>query len=275
MAYNNAFESYVEGRILSVMDIGDSDKSAISFYSGVVKKCSDSFNPTYSSEGIFGNPDPLRQYTATERNISVSITLIAPTSTAAETNWRDISRLAQLVYPIYSLVDGEYVITGRPKVKVKLMNLIVNHTNRQHLPGYITNLTFDPNLQDGVYEVRRAGGGEIFPKYIDMSFTFLPEHTSLLGRVEGETDVEGKDNTATEGMSTFPYGFGAASEVKDDNSDSTQSAAEAAADATEAQRETNEARADVIQASKADELQAQASLTEANASSLTTPATPN
>ena len=254
MSYNNAFESYVQGRILSVMDIGDSDKSAINFYSGIVKKCSDSFNPTYSAEGIFGNPDPLRQYTATERNISVSITLIAPTSTAAQTNWRDISRLAQLVYPIYSEIDGEFVITGRPKVKVKLMNLIVNHTNRQHLPGYITNLSFDPNLEDGVYEVRRAGGGEIYPKYIDVNFTFLPEHTSLLGRVEGETNVEGEDNTASDRMATFPYGYGATSEVKDDNADSTQNAPEAAANATEDQIQASENRANLEQATTAEEL---------------------
>jgi hypothetical protein len=272
MSYNNAFESYVQGRILSVMDVGDSDKSAINFYSGIVKKCTDSFNPTYNSEGIFGNPDPLRNYTATERSISVSITLIAPTATAAQTNWGDISRMSQLVYPIYSLIDGEYVITARPKVKVKLMNLIVNHTNRQHLPGYITNLSFDPNLEDGVYEVRRAGGGEIYPKYIDVSFTFLPEHTSLLGRVEGEKDVEGEDNTVSDRMATFPYGYGATSEVKDDNSASTQNAPEAAASATEAQVEANEARKDVQQATKAEEMTEGMSMTEDDAATLKSPA---
>lgn len=220
MAYNNTFESYVSGRILSVMDVGETDsKRAINFYSGVVTKCSDSFNPTYKTEGIFGNADPLRTYTATERSIAVSLTLIAPTLTAARTNWNDISRLAQLVYPTYDKnEDGEYRMIARPMVKVKLMNLICDHSNRSHLPGYITNLSYDPNLVDGVYD----GGREILPKYIEVGFTFLPEHTALLGSLEGD-DSENE-------MSTFPYGFGAKSENKDETSDTTKNATEKAAE---------------------------------------------
>ncbi len=74
------------------------------------------------------------------------------------------------------------------------MNLITNHTSRQHLPGYITNLNIDWDLADGVFEEKRYnGGGEVYPKYLNISFTFLPLHTQVLGTVVGESKSGNKD----------------------------------------------------------------------------------
>jgi hypothetical protein len=240
MSYDTTFESYVEGRILSVISTDGED--TVNLYSGYVTNFSDSFNPTYKSEGIFGNTDPLRQYTATERTIQVSITLVAATSFAAERNLEDTSKLVQFTYPVYAKDGDSFYVASRPEVKVKLMNLIVNHTNRQHLPGFITNLSVDWALDNGVFEK----GNEIYPKEITLSFNFLPEHKNVLGKVigadkSGEADTEGGSGNH---MNSFPYGYGAKKEVKKENPQ--DSAAAEASDAPE-QAEAAERRKEKAQ----------------------------
>jgi hypothetical protein len=126
--------------------------------------------------------------------------------------------------------------------KVKLMNLIVNHTNRQHLPGFITNLSVDWALDNGVFEK----GNEIYPKEITLSFNFLPEHKNVLGKVigadkSGEADTEGGSGNH---MNSFPYGYGAKKEVKKENPQ--DSAAAEASDAPE-QAEAAERRKEKAQ----------------------------
>lgn len=239
MGYNDSFEAYVKGRILSV--ISTDGKQTVDFSSGYVSNFSDSYNPTYQSQGIFGNSDPFRQYTNTERAINVSIVLIAGTWFAAQRNLEDTSKLVQFTYPIYEKTpNGSLVLSGRPEVRVKLMNLITNHTSRQHLPGYITNLNIDWDLADGVFEEKRYnGGGEVYPKYLNISFTFLPLHTQVLGTVVGESKSGDKD-TLTSRMGSFPYGIGAKKEVKQEEQ-KTSAVSDAA---TEEQKEAAENRND-------------------------------
>lgn len=227
MSYDTVFENYVTGRILSV--ISTDGEETLDFYSGIVTNFSDSFNPTYKSEGIFGNTDPLRQYTATERSISVGILLIATTAFAAERNLEDASKLIQFTYPVYARDGSSFFVASRPEVKLKLMNLIVNHTNRQHLPGFITNLSVDWQLDNGVFEK----GNEIYPKEISLSFNFLPEHKNVLGKIIGADKSGEKDSEGGSGnhMNSFPYGFGAKKEIKKENPQN--SAAAEASDAPE------------------------------------------
>jgi len=228
---NNAFTSYVKRRILSVIDLKGSGEK-LEFQSGYVSSFQDSFGVSYGEKQAFGNADPVRPYQGTPRSMSVSIQLVAENFNFARSNMENVSKLAQFCYPAYKseaskgLIGTSIKLSSLPKVAIKMMNLIVNSTNSQHLPGYLSNVNVDFDLQEGVFEVSKE---EIYPKYIKVSFTFFPDHTIVTGHVEGSGQTGEGD--AIDGFSTFPYGVGSKRVLSTDAAakPENQAAAEAAA----------------------------------------------
>jgi hypothetical protein len=205
---NNAFTGYVKGRILSVIDLKGTGET-LEFLSGYVDSFQDSFGVSYGEKQAFGNADPIRPYEGTPRSMSVTLQLIAENFNFARSNMENLSKLAQFCYPSYSVEakDGDIgksiKLKNLPKVAIKMMNLIINSTNRQHLPGYISNVNVDFDLKEGVFEVSKE---EIYPKYIKVSFTFFPDHSIVTGHIEGSNQTGEADSV--DGFNTFPYGIG-------------------------------------------------------------------
>ena len=205
---NNAFTSYVRGRILSVIDLKGTGES-LEFTSGYVSSFQDSFGVSYGEKQAYGNADPIRTYQGTPRTMSVSIQLVAENINFARSNMENLSKLAQFCYPAYSAeaskgdIGKQIKLSSLPKVAIKMMNLIVNSTNRQHLPGYLSNVSVDFDLEDGVFELSKE---EIYPKYIKVSFSFFPDHTIVTGHIEGSSQTGEADSV--DSFKTFPYGVG-------------------------------------------------------------------
>ena len=227
---NNAFTSYVRGRVLSVIDLKGTGDS-LEFTSGYVSSFQDSFGVSYGEKQAYGNADPIRPYEGTPRTMSVSIQLVAENINFARSNMENLSKLAQFCYPSYSAeaqagsIGSEIKLTSLPKVAIKMMNLIVNSTNRQHLPGYLSNVSIDFDLEDGVFELSKE---EIYPKYIKVSFTFFPDHTIITGHIDGSSQTGEADSV--DSFKTFPYGvggkkaFSAAAAAKPENQAVTEAA---------------------------------------------------
>jgi len=211
---NNAFTSYVSRRILSVV-AGQPGGAPVrvDFASGYVVSFNDSFATKYEETEGMGSPDTIKHYSSTPRSMSITIQLVAESYAFARSNMTNISKLAQLTYPTYTNQYGSRTIKTIPKVKVKMMNFICDHRMKGYLPGYITNLTYDFDLQDGVFEVSKE---EIYPKYIKVSFTFLPEHVKI-----GYSDTSGQKGEADSdgGFQHFPYGIGASVSLKKKGAD--------------------------------------------------------
>lgn len=207
---NNAFTGYVSNRIMSVISgIPGGPPIRVDFTSGYVDSLQDSFNTKYDATDTMSNPDQLKHYTNTPRSISVTIQLVAENINFARSNMQNISKLAQLCYPTMKTSLGGTAIDAPPKVKIKIMNLVCDSRTKGFLPGFISNLSYDFDLKEGVFELSKE---EIYPKYIKLSFSFEPEHAHILGYKIGDFQTgEGDSDT---GFQSFPYGVGGVQALK-------------------------------------------------------------
>jgi hypothetical protein len=208
---NNAFTGYVSNRIMSVISgIPGGPPIRVDFTSGYVDSFQDSFNTKYDATDTMSNSDQMKHYTNTPRSISITIQLVAENINFARSNMQNISKLAQLCYPtLKENAVGSLATDGTPKVKIKIMNLVCDARTRGFLPGFIENLNYDFDLKEGVFEISK---GEIYPKYIKLSFTFTPEHAHIMGYRIGDSQTgEGDSET---GFQSFPYGVGGVRALK-------------------------------------------------------------
>ena len=226
---NNAFTGYVNRRIMSVISgIPGGPPVRVDFTSGYVVSFTDSFAAKYEATDTFSNPDPMRHYTNTPRSMNITIQLIAENINFARSNMQNISKLAQLCYPTYKSDNGYVSMDGTPKVQVKIMNLVCDAPTKGYLPGFITNLNYDFDLQEGVYELSKE---EIYPKYIKISFNFEPEHSHIMGYNNGAAQTGEGDKI--NGFQTFPYGVGGVQSLKTDAAAKPENQTAAAAAASQ------------------------------------------
>jgi hypothetical protein len=176
---NNAFTGYVSNRIMSVISgIPGGPPIRVDFTSGYVDSFQDSFNTKYDATDTMSNSDQMKHYTNTPRSISITIQLVAENINFARSNMQNIS-------------------------------LVCDARTRGFLPGFIENLNYDFDLKEGVFEISK---GEIYPKYIKLSFTFTPEHAHIMGYRIGDSQTgEGDSET---GFQSFPYGVGGVRALK-------------------------------------------------------------
>ena len=196
-------------------------------FKAFITNFSDSFNTNFDSEEILGRTNPIIAYKNTKRVISLGFDVVASTDEEAIANLEKIQHLAQYMYGTYS--DG-VLLTG-PVIQLGFMNLITsqvsvdtqgtnlrergveiqdnetggytaNYNNqfestteygKDGLPGIISSLSYDFNLQDNTNNVT-VGTGAIFSKKISVSISYEPQHAH---EIHGNTTSE---NT------NFPYG---------------------------------------------------------------------
>lgn len=144
---------------------------------------SDNFSVQWGNEQSFGRVDPVTPYRATTRQISLGISVLAPTQAKAVENLTEYSKLIQMLYPVYSQPLDTGNVAGRtivapPILKVKLMNYIQSANGSDGLYGAIRGLKFDPDFKLGHFI---KDNGDLIPKKFSISFTFTPQHASELG----------------------------------------------------------------------------------------------
>jgi hypothetical protein len=226
---NNAFTGYVSKRIMSVISgIPGGPPVRVDFTSGYVVSLTDSFAAKYETTDNYSNPDQMKHYTNTPRSMNITIQLIAENINFARSNMQNISKLAQLCYPTYRSPNDYVSIDGTPKVQVKIMNLVCDAPTKGYLPGYLTNLNYDFDLQEGVYELSKE---EIYPKYIKISFNFEPEHAHILGY--DNTSAQTGEGDSTNGFQAFPYGVDGLKSLKADSAAKPENQTAAAAAASQ------------------------------------------
>ena len=189
----------------------------------------DSFSSSWNREQVYGRTDPIQNFQGTQRTISISFKLVSASLYEARLHLREVSKLAQFLYPSYaSVADGVmngYAITGAPILAIKYMNLITE-ADGSALAGTLDGLAHSFDQEGGFFEE----ASQVYPKIINLSFTFHPLHKSTTGWI-------GKD-PLNDG---FPYvnsGYEAdppkAFDVAKDNPDSDPPPAEVQ-ESTEAQ----------------------------------------
>ena len=199
-------------------------------FGAFLENWNDSFTSSWNREQVYGRMDPIQNFQGTQRTISVSFKLVSATFAEAKRHLRAVSELAQFLYPSYaSVADGilnGYAITGAPILSIKYMNLITE-ADGSALAGTLDGLDHSFDQEGGFFE----DASQVYPKIINLSFTFHPLHKSTQGYVNGNTPLNDGFPYVNSGYTTDPP---AAFDVAEDNPDSDPPPAEVQ-ESTEAQ----------------------------------------
>ena len=155
---------------------------------------SDTFTPKFNQAEVVGRMDPISIYKNTTREVTISWSVPAASSSESILNLKRCSDLMSMTYPTFRRRSP----ATPPLFKIKVMNLLRNPHNPDGdarlsgVPGVISNFSFVPNFEAGFYE---STNGEIFPMSFDLTCTISVIHDHTLG-------FDAQSNPRTAG---FPY----------------------------------------------------------------------
>ena len=191
-------------------------------FKAFITSFSDTFSPNFNREPVYGSMDGIAGYMETRRSISLGFDVVASSDEEAIGNLEKVQKLAQFMYPTY----GDTIETP-PIIRLGFMNMVTslgegenvnqrgvqidnvpngsykatydNHPEseelygKEGLPGTVSSLTYDFNLQNNANNVT-VGTGALFSKVISVSLGFEPLHEHLI------------DGSIISKNTNFPYG---------------------------------------------------------------------
>ena len=169
-------------------------------FKAMITNFSDQFVSDWNSQTTYGRMDPIQTFKRTGRVLSFDFDVPSASMEEAAENLRRLSALIQFLYPTYdSDRGGATRIKGSPLMKIKFFNWIQGMANREGLHGTLDGITFNPNMEFGVYELIRGGQQKIVPKVMTVQCRFTVIHDHQLGW-RGKRQRGGKN-----GFMNFPY----------------------------------------------------------------------
>jgi hypothetical protein len=174
---------------------------------------SDKFNVTYEKTEVFGRTDPIPTYKNTTRQIDVGVKIPCYDSTDANENMKKLNQLIKNLYPSYVRLQGAYILSSPPLIRVKFGNLIADHSNPgKGLLGYVAGaLTTNFNIpENGVFmESGVFTSSTMFFRVLELSFTLGVLHENVINKKTGLSAPLGFD-ASTQGQflgrkHDFPY----------------------------------------------------------------------
>ncbi len=194
LQYNDPEQVYVKkGYVITWSHIPSGN--SVSF-KGILTAFSDKFNSEWQEESVYGRSDPISNFKATKRQITIGWDMIAAHIDEAKSNLGKCSLLATFLYPTYKGGNGgTSTITAAPLLKLRFANLLQSvGGTKGGLVGYINGgFSIDPQLEDGFYD---PSAGILYPIHIRINCTFTVLHTHPLG-----WDTSGNIRTGK-----YPYG---------------------------------------------------------------------
>lgn len=194
-------------------------------FEGWVTQFSDSYNPQWNAQTVYGRMDPLSTYQGTQRTISLGFDIINESATMAKFNFDRIAKFLKFQYPVYesSALSQQNVLKAGPLLAIKWTNLISSPNNvDQKLVGYINGaVAYAPDMGEGgfmmdelvQYGADPDGSGDkrqirnYIPKKVSLNFTFTVLHTHLVGWAPAPGSTPLNENQIRAGM-TQTYIFG-------------------------------------------------------------------
>ena len=204
----------------------DSPELAVVRFKAFLTGFQEQYTSDWNQEQVFGRMDPIENFRATRRAISLSWTVIAHDNAEAFANLNKVSKFAKFLYPTYSPVKGIAstvfgVMSASPLLRLKFMNLIQSTAQKGAteysnqfvsapgikgentygpvqtlgLVGRVDGLSINHELDDGFVMIP---GPIAVPKRISLSCTFYPIHEHGMGW---------DTNTDRFFSEEFPYGL--------------------------------------------------------------------
>jgi hypothetical protein len=211
------------------------------FFKAFITALNETYNSDWVSEHVFGRVDPIKIFRSTERKITLAFKVPAASESEAYENLEKLQTLTQILYPVYTSMDGQdaQLMGQAPLVRLKVMNIIQKNnapasdaaTNfnfdsyqtcsgaNHGILGAINNIQINHNLENPEASAIGKGPNTVLPTYIDVSVDFSPIHEHPVGWDE-------KGNSLT---STFPYGISKGTTAADQRKKMAEEAANAEA----------------------------------------------
>ena len=160
-------------------------------FKAMMTQFEDAYTSNWTSEQAYGRMDPLQTYQNTSRVMSMGFDVVAASYDESVINLKKVSSLAQFLYPAY---DAGGLISSSPFCRIQFMNWSADASTGQigkasetGLMGTINGFTFGPDLDAGVFTSNRK---ELYPKKLNISFSFTVLHNHSLGWSQDEKTLE-------------------------------------------------------------------------------------
>jgi hypothetical protein len=115
------------------------------YFSSIITEYSDSWNPRWSQDNVYGRMDPLSFYGGTSRELSIGFRIVSDDAEEARINMGKIQKLVQYQYPTYSITN---TINAPPYFEFQFLNVLKSSTEGSVLTGYINGaLQINPGFQ--------------------------------------------------------------------------------------------------------------------------------
>lgn len=142
---------------------------------------SQTFDATWNTEEVFGRMDPIATYQGTKRTMSLGFDVPAGSLEGAKENLERADKLVKMVYPVYSNIGGNNILSKPPLVRIKFANLIKGIKDSAVL-GWINGLNWSADLEMGMFTESK----KFYPKTIKISFNFNVLHEATLNQSSDE-----------------------------------------------------------------------------------------
>jgi len=194
LSYNDPTDNFVnKGIVIKFFSIPTAQEVV---FKAMDLEFKDSFKQEWEDATVYGRSDPISNFKATKRQISLSWQVVASDVEEAKENMQKISLLISLLYPVYAPGQGgSGIITAAPLFKLSLANLIQNVQQGpgSGIVGHVDGFDYDPTNEEGFFV---PASNTIYPQAVKFSCNFTAFHTHKLGW--------GPDKKAREPK--FPYG---------------------------------------------------------------------
>jgi len=176
------------GAILTIKSVVSKKRPAVKF-AAFLTDFSQTFDATWNTEEVFGRMDPIATYQGTKRTMSLGFDVPAGSLERAKNNLDQTEGLVKMVYPVYSNIGGNKILSKPPLVRIKFANLITGIKDPAAL-GWISGLNWSPDLEMGMFTEKQ----KFYPKTIKISFNFNVLHETTL------------DQSAMKELTSWPFG---------------------------------------------------------------------
>ena len=179
------------------------------FFRAYIEGLTENISPSYAPHNYVGRSETVYTYERAEREISMTLKLVAQTKDELEMIYKKMDRLTSLCYPQY--IDDDYGNRMKPPLTKLRIGEMFGKTNKEQL-GYIKSISYAVD-NSSTYETEV---GKRVPRHViaTIGYQIIHEKVPRLGTTFygiNETDV---DNTTDDGT---PGGFQDSSPVDGGN----------------------------------------------------------
>jgi hypothetical protein len=190
-------------------------------FPAIIKNYQDTFNTNLDTITFVGHSEPLRKVKSTERQISVTLDVIAQNLNEAKNNFIKISTLVKMLYPaleernsgLKNFPAQRFVRSGGdPLFKIRFLNFMLDgqsdggfsSAQQSGLKGYMDNVSYSMDFDSGVFKEQL---GMLYPQNIELSFTYFPFHEQAPGWILG-ADKKNNQTKPQFSAPSIPYAVG-------------------------------------------------------------------